>query len=354
MNSTKSREVEAVARAIFCQYDGPPVEVTVEDNCLMVKASVSFHAERKGQRPVFGQNQKIIGNLLRCIADKDSIRFTVDIADVDMEIIPPEQLGGRVPGHFSIDINNINDKKLARAEQSLLRAIRKLHTTNKKLFGRLVRIYGIPAESEMIVTESLRFSPSLIQITTPIRDEAKGFVDVLNDYGVGSVKICMADSGAWKAVIEISNENPEGLEDQLRKALDELKQEKRHTLLDHLREGQYRNNVQALTSIIDALNIPETITVSEKCGNMTRYEISFEGQTKAMAAEQVAQALSTQETIEIVVIPDGEKLKMLIDAEMKQYPTSPSGKIRLVPCSPRGFGRILAKIQDDLHSHLME
>jgi len=51
MNGTKSREVETVARAIFCQYNGPLVEVTVEDNCLTVRAPVSFHAERKGQHP---------------------------------------------------------------------------------------------------------------------------------------------------------------------------------------------------------------------------------------------------------------------------------------------------------------
>lgn len=113
-----------------------------------------------------------------------------------MELSPSEQLGGRVPGHFSINIDDISDKKLAGAEQSLLRAIRKLHATNKEIFRRLVRIYGIPDEPEMIVTESLRLSLSLIQITTPIRDEAKGFVEVLNDYGVGSAKICMADSGA--------------------------------------------------------------------------------------------------------------------------------------------------------------
>jgi len=146
-------------------------------------------------------------------------------------------------------------------------------------------------------------------------------------------------------VIEISNANPEGLEDQLKKALHELKQEKRQTRLDHLRERQYQDNVHTLASIIDALNIPQTAAISENCSNMTSYDISFEGQSKAMAAERVAQALSIQETIQIVIIPDGEKLRMLIDAEMKHSPTTPSGKIRLVPCSPRAFGRILAKIQ---------
>ena len=167
MEGTKSHYIEVIARTIFCQYEGPPVEVTVENNNLFVNASVSFHAERKGQTPVFDENQKTIENLLRCLADKENIRFKVDTSDMDMELISPEHLGGRVSGQFSIDIDTINDEKLASAEQSLLRAIPKLHATNKELFRQLARICGIPAEPEMKVTESLQLNPSRIQVSTP-------------------------------------------------------------------------------------------------------------------------------------------------------------------------------------------